>query len=71
MRKITIEKIPECEEWCELGTQLDASWKGGWLDLISNNNGHRQESEFDNENEHCHLHTHILRTFLVQLYEQK
>jgi hypothetical protein len=29
MGKITTTKNPECDEWCKLGIQFDAPWKGG------------------------------------------
>ncbi len=54
----------------QLSIQLDAPWKGGWLGLVTNDNGHHREPKFDNEDEHCHLHIDILQTFLARLHEQ-
>jgi hypothetical protein len=68
---MTIAKIPECDEWCELGIWLNAPWKGGWLGLVANDNGHHWEPKFDNENEHRHLHIDTFQTFLVQLHKQE
>jgi hypothetical protein len=48
---------------------LDAPWKGGWLGLITNDNGHHWEPKFDNEDEHHHLHIDIFQTFLAQFHE--
>jgi hypothetical protein len=61
----------ECDGWCELGIQFDAPWKGGWLGLVANDNGHHREPKFDNEDEHRHLHINILKTFLAQFLEQE
>jgi hypothetical protein len=52
-----------------LGIRLNAPWKGGWLGLVGNNNGHHQEPKFDNEDEHRHLHINILQTFLVRFHK--
>ncbi len=67
---ITIAKIPERDEWCELGIWFDAPWKAGWLSLAANDNGHHREPKFDNEDEHRRLHTDTFRTFLVRLHKQ-
>ncbi len=64
-----LQKNPECDEWCELGIRLDAPWRGDWLGLVANNNGHRWEPKFDNEDEHHRLHIDILQTFLARLHE--
>jgi hypothetical protein len=67
----TTAKSLKCDVWCKLGIRLDAPWKGGWLDLVANDNGHRQESKFNSENEHYHLQANIFWIFLAQLHEQE
>jgi len=69
--KITATKNPKCDKWCELSTQFDDLWKGGWLDFIANDNGHHREFKFDNENEHSHLCINIFQTFWIRLHEQE
>jgi len=54
---------------CELGIWLNAPWKGGWLGLATNDNGHHREPKFDNEDEHRRFHIDTLQTFLVQLHK--
>jgi hypothetical protein len=54
---------------CELGIRLNAPWKGGWLGLATNDNGHHREPKFDNEDEHRRFHIDTFQTFLVQLHK--
>jgi hypothetical protein len=51
------------------GTPLDAPWEGGWLALVTNDNGHHQELTFDNGDGHHHFRINTLRTFLARLHE--
>jgi hypothetical protein len=69
MGKITIAKNLKCDKWCKLGTRLNVPWKGGWLGVVTNDNGHHQESKFENENEHRHLFIDIFQTFFALLHE--